>query len=324
MADRIRKVNVQNGTVHVLALSSFAASASIQGIDAALDGTVYAADFYNDVVYKVFADGRINGTLAGVLNSTGDVESSGVKTIDGNELGGKNAKFNAPYGVCVDNSGNIFVADSVNNKIKRVSASGRVKILAGSTQGDVCSDIGTSAKFYTPIGVCVDAAGIIYVADSANNKIKKIWPSGKVTSLAGDINRNSGFYNGVGMAVRFNAPKDVAVDGTGNVYVADSGNNCIRKITPAGTVSILAGGNSGAGTAGFVNGNGIQARFNNPIRLAMDPSFQFLYVLDIGNHAVRRVELGGKTATVVHVNGTTGDICVDKSGILYIAESDTE
>lgn len=328
MAHKIRKVNIDTGTVHyVVRTGILAASNRVDGIDVAPDGTLYAVDFTNDVIYKIYESGRLLGTMAGLLTTAGNAEASGVKSIDGNANGGLNARFSGPSGVCVDASHNIFISDTTNKRIKRVSPSGRVKTLAGDgTTGDAISDTGTSAKFGNALtGICVDKSGILYVADKSNHKIKKIWPSGKVVSLAGGGSAH--FHNARGAAAFFSSPSDVAVDNSGNVYVADSGNNCIRKIDTAGNVTILAGGASGAGTSGLVNGAGADARFNNPVRLAIDPGSQFLIVMDKGNGAIRRVELGGRTSSLmpyaVPAGSAIGDLTIDRSGILYICERDS-
>lgn len=324
--DRIRKVNTQTSTANVVAQSYLGANANINGLDVSANGTLYAADFDNDCVYKIYEDGRVLGNLAGKLNVPGDVEQSGVQSIQAYVAGTAGpARFQTPFGICVDSSDNIFVADATNRKVKRLSSSGRVKVLAGSgSTGIADSDSGLSATFSTTMrGICVDHSGIIYVADAGNHCIRKIFPNGKTVRLAGA--GVSGFVNDVGPNARFNTPNDVAVDNSGNVYVADTGNNAIRKITPSGVVTILAGGASGLGTSGLVNGNGIAARFNACFRVAMDPSNQFLYVMDgITNHAIRKVSMSGETTSFMNYNGTganSGDICVDKSGFLYVLEA---
>lgn len=327
MANKIRKVNVENSELHfVIRKSEFASGNNIEGIDVSGNGTLYATDFVNDIIYKIYEDGRVEGALVGVINTNGDVESSGVNNVDGGALGGQKARLSAPRGLCVDTSDNIYIADSVNAKIKRISPSGRCKTLAGTgVAGDVCSTNGAEAQFGNALtGICVDKSGIIYVADRANHKIKKIWPSGRTVSLAGS-SAGAGFHNDQGAFARFSSPRDVAVDNAGNVYVADTGNNCIRKIDTAGNVTILAGGDSGAGTSGFVDGTALTSRFDSPARLAIDPSGQFLLVLDRNNNAVRRVTMNGIVTTFCSYEGpdaADGDIAIDNTGFVYISEKD--
>jgi sugar lactone lactonase YvrE len=208
-----------------------------------------------------------------------------------------------------------------------MSPSGRLVFFAGnqSFTGDVCNTIdgndGTIARFSpttTGMGICVDSAGVVYLADTGNHKVKKIWSSGKTTSMAGV---SSGFANGTGGAAQFNDPTDVCVDGHGNLFVADRDNNRIRKITESGVVTTLAG----TAAAAFTDADsGSDARFSAPVRICMDPSNQFFYVMDSANAAIRKVHTSGKTNTFCSYNvptgSITGDICVDNSGFLYILE----
>jgi sugar lactone lactonase YvrE len=326
MADRIRKINVSTrDTARLLVYSDLAPSARIQSIDVGPNGEVYAADFSQDVVYKIFENGRVSGVLAGKLGVTGVVHATGVGTSTG-----LTARFDSPIGLAVDNSGNIYVGCASGLLIRKLSPSGRVIPFAGNatSSGDVVSDIGTDAKFATDgvgMGICVDKAGIVYLADSGNHKIKKIFPSGKVTTLAGGPGGAgaTGFVNANGNTARFATPRDVAVDASGNVYVADTSNHRIRKITPMGDVTTLAGGS----TPGSTDGNGLNAKFTTPQRLAIDPSGQFLYVMESpGSGRIRRVDMHGTTTTFMHYNGPTvlnGDLTVDRSGFLYVLEKDS-
>jgi DNA-binding beta-propeller fold protein YncE len=311
MADVIRKINASLDNVRVLT-RNLPASAVISGIDVSANGTVYAMDWENHVVYKIYENGKVEGVLAGRLGLSGDVLTD---TINGNS--GLDARFNRPFGVCVDRSNNIYVVDRANFKIKRLSAEGRVMCLAGSTVGDTYSDDGAQVQFGVMMGgICVDNAGIVYLADHMNHKIKKIFPSGRTVGLAGNT---MGFNNDFDGRALFMYPLDVAVDAAGVVYVADTGNNRIRKITTSGNVYTLAGN----GTAGLVDGNGLEAQFSNPTRVALDPSGRFLYVLDTGNQCVRKVTADGKTTTFMPYStlAGVGDITVDNTGFLYLLEN---
>ena len=147
--------------------------------------------------------------------------------------------------------------------------------LAGSSGS--ADGTGSAARFYYPSGVAVDSAGNVYVADSSNYTIRKITPSGVVSTLAGLAGSYSS-ADGTGSAARFRHPQSVAVDGAGNVYVADTDNNTIRKITPAGVVSTLAGL---AGSFGSADGTGSGARFYDPSSVAVDSAGN-VYVADSG------------------------------------------
>ena len=324
MADRIRKINADTRTTLNILMKDLTGFANINGMDVSANGTIYCADYDMQVIYKVYESGLLNGVLCGKIGLSGDVEQSGVQSVQAYVSGTAGpARFHDPISICVDASDNIYVGDQTNGKIKRISSSGRVKWLAGNgAAGDAVNADGHQASFTGIRGICVDTAGNIYVADMLNHKIKKVLQDGKTVLIAGSV---AGFNNGFGSDARFCLPRDVCVDLSGNVYVVDSFNNCIRKIDGAGNVTILAGGNSGAGTAGFVNGTGTAARFNNPCRIAMGANGNFMYVMDMGNYAIRKVETSGTTTTFMHYrhdNAWSGDICVDKSGTLYILEED--
>jgi sugar lactone lactonase YvrE len=321
MADRIRKINTQTGDVHAVVTTSdlLPATASIYGLAVSANGTLYAADYANDVVYKIFEDGRLKGALVGKYNTPGDVASSGLETYDGNT-----ARLRAPIGICVDSSDNIYVADAANHKVKRLSPSGRCQTLAGGgslAPGDVCSDDGLTARFAAPTGIAVDKAGIVYVCDTGNSKIKKIWPSGKVTSLSG-VTGAGGFQNGNGgdpvLGAKFLAPQGICVDSNGTLYVADTGNDRVRKIDEMGNVVTLAGFASGS-----VDGVGNAASFGSIYDICIDASGT-IFVLDYGNSTIRRVTTAGKVTTLMGwKTGTIGSascIAVDKSGFLYFIE----
>jgi hypothetical protein len=325
MADRIRKINKSTNTTNVVILSGLPANARIQAMEVGNDGLIYCADFDQDVLYKIYESGRIMGVLDGALNTPGVVHATGV----GAGGTGLTARLTAPTGLTVDSSGNIYIGCATANLIRRASPSGRIVPFVGhaTLSGDVVSDDGAAVRFNslsTGMGLCVDKAGVVYIADSGNHKIKKMWPSGKTTTLAGGPAGAgaSGFVNATGNTARFNNPLDVAVDNQGNVYVADSTNHRIRKITESGVVTTLAGD----GTIGSTDGNGTVARFRFPQRIAIDPSNQFLYVMENATAAsIRKVDMHGNTTTFMHYNppgSGNGDISVDKSGFLYILEND--
>jgi sugar lactone lactonase YvrE len=167
------------------------------------------------------------------------------------------AQFNNPSGVCTDAAGNIYVADRENHRIRRIDGSGNVTTYAGTGTAGFNNGVATSAQFDFPSGVCADAAGNIYVADFGNNRIRRIDGSGNVTTYAGT--GTAGFNNGVATSAQFSTPYGVCADAAGNIYVADFGNNRIRRIDGSGNVTTYAG----TGTAGFNNGSATSAQFSN-------------------------------------------------------------
>ena len=240
------------------------------GVAVDASGNVYVADAGNSLIRKITPAGVVS-TLAGQAGVTGSANGTGTA-----------ATFNSPAGVAVDSGGNVYVADVVNSVIRKITPAGGVSTLAGSGITGSANGTGTAASFNQPYGVAVDASGNVYVADTSNSLIRKITPAGVVSKLAG-LAGITGSSN-VGAAT-FNQPYGVAVDAAGSIYVTDSGNNLIRKITPAGVVSTLAGQ---AGVIGSANGIGTAATFNTPFGAAVDSNGN-IYVGDRSNKLVRKI-----------------------------------
>jgi len=197
--------------------------------------------------------------------------------------------------LAADAAGNLYVADTSNHTIRKITPDGTVSTFAGQASNPGHLDgIGSAARFVYPEGVAVDAAGNVYVADTANNTIRKISPTGNVITLAG-LAATSGSTDGTASAALFRNPEDIAVDAGGNVYVVDSYNSTIRKITPGAVVSTLAGV---AGSYGSVDGTGAAARFASPVAIAADPA-GIVYVADTRNHTIRKITLDGVVTTAV-------------------------
>ena len=223
-------------------------------------GNLYVADTGNQLVRKVTPAGVVT-TLAGGVGVTGTNDGPGTQ-----------ARFNYPEGVAVDGAGNVYVADTSNHTIRKVTPAGVVTTLAGTPGvSGTNNGTGTVAKFYYPFGLAVDTNGTVYVADTYNYVIRKITSAGAVTTFAGKMS-TSGSANGSSATARFYYPARIAVGTGGTLYVADYGNNFIRKITSSGTVSTLAGT---AGSTGSNNGTGSLARFNATVRRGGGPQEQF-------------------------------------------------
>lgn len=244
---------------------------SAAGLAVDASGTVYCVDYGGDQVLKINPSGMMT-LLAG---------SGQSDYVDGT---GTAASFTGPYGAALDAAGNLYVADGDGNMIRKISPSGVVTTLAGSLSEGSADGTGKAASFFTPLGVAVNAQGIVYVADQGNNCIRQISPAGVVTTLAGNSHTHGGYGDGIGTNATFNMPSGIAVDKQGNIYVADSGNNRIRKIDPYGEVTTLAG----TGQKGSANGPASAASFNNPVGIAVDSAGN-VYVADTDNYLIRKI-----------------------------------
>ena len=261
----------------VATVTTFVAAASFRepnGVVFGGDGNLYVLDSANHTIRKVTPAGEVT-TFAG-SGSSGSDDGTGTA-----------ASFNYPRGVAVDGDGNLYVADTYNSTIRKVTPAGVVTTFAGSGSYGSDDGTGTAASFADPRGVAFGGDGNLYVADTNNHSIRKVTPAGVVTTLAGS--GSSGSDDGTGTAAGFGEVMGAAFDGDGNLYVADAGNNTIRKITPAGEVTTLAGS---AGSSGSINGIGPAARFSSPRGVAVDGDGN-LYVTDTYNSKIRKVTPAG-------------------------------
>lgn len=264
---------------------------SPEGIASDATGTIYVADTGNATIRKITPDGVVT-TLAGAPGRP-------PTFADGS---GAAAAFYLPLGLAVDAAGNIFVADSGNNAIRRITPQSAVTTFAGNGDSRGTLDgTGTAARLAAPSGVALAPNGDLYVTEVANNAVRKIAPGGVTTTFAGGSPFND-HLDGSGNAARFGLPTGIAVDHNSNVYVADAWNHVIRKITPAGAVTTLAGSPRLPGSA---DGTGTEARFRDPRGLAFSPDGS-LYVADSGNHTIRQVTLDGRVTTIAGIAGSPG------------------
>ena len=226
------------------------------------------------------------------------------------------ARFDDPYGVAMTEDGTLYVADAGdNNRIRRIGSDGAVTTLAGFAEGFADGD-GTVARFDTPSGLAVDRAGNVYVADTGNHAIRKVTPLGVVSTVAGT--GVAGFRDGAAAQAQFNGPIGVAVDAHGNVYVADTYNDRIRKIDAQGQVSTLAGGER----PGDADGVGTQARFDTPTALAVDEG-GIVWVADTFNNALRRIGPDGAVTTPYAMRDALHrpmSLALTHDGLLYVGE----
>ena len=272
--------------------------------------------------------------LAYLANSVSTATYTVIKTLAGtgseSHLDGyvMSTSWFDPYAIAVDSNQTIYIADSGNNRIRMIQGSAASTIAGGNSAGSKDAT-GISATFNNPQGIAVDSSYTLYIADTNNHIIRQISPAGVVTTVAGKAS-TSGSADGDGTVARFNYPIGIAVDSSGNIYVADSGNNLIRKIS-SGVVSTLAG----SGAAAATNGQSTAAAFNSPQGLAYDASSKNLYVADAGNNLVRTVSSSGAVttlagsgaATVTDGTGTGASfyyptaVALDSAGDLYVADS---
>ncbi len=237
------------------------------GVAVDASGTVYVGDAVNYLLRKITPEGVVS-TLAG----------STAGFVDGN---GEHAKFNKINGLTVDADGNVYVidVDLLSRYIRKVTPDGTVTTIAGGASGYV-DGVGTSARFRWPTSIAIDASGVLYITDTAIDRIRKITPDGMVTTFAGG---DYGYVDGAGVDAKFDSPDGIAVDAEGNVYVSDTKNNKIRKITADAVVTTLAGSSEG-----FLDGTPNEAKFYKPTALTIDADGS-VYVIDSFNYGIRKI-----------------------------------
>ncbi len=399
---RVRKVGTSGTITTIAGTGSFGFSgdggpatdaqlADPRGVAVDAAGNVYIADYYNIRVRKVSTSGTIttvagNGTLgfsgdggpatsAGLRYPTGvAVDAAGnlfiadsnnhrvrkvsttgtITTVAGNDSPGfsgdggpaTNASLSSPTGVAVDTAGNLYIAEQNNHRVRKVSTSGTITTVAGNGSNGSFDDgysgdggPAADARLNYPSGVAVDAAGNLYIADFFNNRVRKVSTSGTITTVAG--NGSFGYSGDGGPAINAGLAFSygVAVDTVGNLYIADSSNNRVRKVSTSGTITTVAG-NGSFGYSGD-GGPATNSRLSSPTGVAVDAAGN-LYIADTSNHRVRKVSASG-TITTVAGSGTTGSfdngysgdggpatdaqlaypsgVAVDAAGNLYIADS---
>jgi uncharacterized protein YjiK len=296
------------------------------GVAVDTSGNLFIADTNNLRIRKV--------DTAGIMTT---VAGNGAGGFSGDEGPAMSARISAPYGVAVDSTGNLYIADVFNNRIRKVDTSGIITTVAGTSAWGYSGDGGQAvdAQLTYPQGVTVDISGNIYIADTTNSRIRKVNTSGIITTVAG--NGTLGYSGDGGLAVNAQLiyPFNVAVDTFGNLYIADTYNHCVRKVDTSGIITTVAGngiwGYSGDG------GQAVSAQLKNPKGVAVD-TFGNLYISDTDNYCIRMVDTSGIITTVAG-NGTYGysgdggsavnaqisarGVAVDAFGNVYIADGTT-
>jgi hypothetical protein len=286
--------SAENSAIRKVTLEGVVTTLAGSGTPGNIDGTGTGASFSSpmsvaaDVGNNVFVpdDNRIRkvtpfGVVTTLAGSGSYAFANGI---------GTDASFCNPLGVAVDSSGNVIVADTNNNRIRKVTPGGVVSTIAGNGSAEFADGTGTGASFKGPSGVAVDASGNVVVADGANNRIRIVTPGGVVTTLAGDGFGASSYrgrwVDGTGVGASFFGPRGIAFDARGNVIVADVFNDRIRRVTPGGAVTTLAGN----GQRSFSDGDGNIASFNFPSGVAVVADGRII-VADSGNNRIRIVSL---------------------------------
>ncbi len=302
--NKIRKIT-QSAVVTTLAGSGTAGATNATGASASFNspvgvwvygGDLFVSDHYNHCIRKVVISTGVVSTFAGTCGSVGSADGTGAA-----------ARFNYPYGMSGDASGNLYVADEKNNTIRKITTGGVVTTLAGKAGTAGSTDGGLGGRLYRPHGMVMDSAGNIFVADNPSHTIRKIEANGDISTFAGLAN-SPGTTNATGTAARFNGPGGLAIDGSDNIYVGDNTNHCIRKITPGGVVTTFVGL---CGTSGYTDATGTAARFTYPAWVTMSSNGS-LYIADVANHVIRKASSGGDVITLAGTAGATG--CVDDTG----------
>jgi uncharacterized protein (TIGR03437 family) len=320
-----------NGFVPFSSEGGVATSSAVGVNGVAVDGAgnLFVADLISSRILKVTSAGTIS-TFAG----------NGAITFAGDGGPATRGSFFNPFGMAVDQAGNVYICDSQNNRVRKVDTAGNISTFAGNGQAGFSGDGGpaTSAAVWGPMGVAIDSAGNVYIADSTNGRIRKVNGGGIITTVAGGYIL-PGYYGDGGPAAGAGLflPGGVAVDSAGNLYIADMGNNRIRKVNAAGTISTVAGN----GTKNFSGDGGLATSaalnlFGSRAGLAVDSAGN-LYIPDIANNRIRKVDPAGIITTVAG-NGIAGfsgdgapatnaglnsptDIAIDSAGNLYVADN---
>lgn len=292
------------------------------------DGQALGAKFSDPFGIAVDKRGNVIVADAGQSNSIRRVTIDGkVETIAGSSEGfadgkAKQAQFNTPSGIAIDNGGNVIIADTSNNRIRRLTTDGtEVVTIAGTGDAGFKDGPRGQAQFDGPLAVAIDKNDNIFIADAYNDRIRKISKDGLVTTIAGT--GASGFRDGEGSSASFDTPSGVAVDKEGNVFVADTGNRAIRKISTLGQVTTIAGG----------NGTETEVRLNRPVGIGVTHD-GFVFVSDEGGARIIRISPQGEIKTycggIAGFSDSAGDrarfngpscLAIDRQGVIYVADT---
>ncbi len=296
-----------------------------------VNGDYYHTNNWYDAIYRMFETELLYTDRYYVIDLDSNIVSTYVGTGESGDFDGDitAASFNSPSGFFVDTDGTLFVGDSGNNKIRKISPDGIVSTVAGTGEQGYNNGPINTATFTSPAFFGKDSSGNSYIIEGAGHHIRKISAEGVVTTFAGTTGV-AGYGDGVGTSALFNNPNSLAIDSNDNVFVSDGGNNRIRKISPDGMVTTFAG----TGTAGFADGHRLSAQFDYPAGVAVD-NVDNIYIADYQNNRVRKIKAGTDNVITIAGNGSNGvvdgfypiaefgslsDIIVDDAGNIYVTE----
>ncbi len=270
----------------VTTFSSSNELAGPKGITIDTSNNLYVVNGSGSNILQISPAGFVS-VFAGCLSCTGNTDGFGTW-----------ARFNSPTGIAIDSNNNLYVADTGNHIIRKITPAGNVTTIAGSGVAGNTDGTGTSAKFSAPRGIAIDNNDNLYVTDYNNHRIRKITPTGNVTTFAGSTN---GQIDGQGTAAKFSYPSGITIDGNGNLYVTDI--NTIKVISPTGYVSTLSGNYA----YDYIDGVGTSARFNMPLAIFADSNGDLL-ISDSNNNRIRKLTLSSSVVSTFAGNGTAGDV----------------
>jgi trimeric autotransporter adhesin len=301
--------------------------AAPSGITVDTAGNLFIADQSNHRIRMVTTSGVIS-TIAG----------NGIRGFNGDSGQAASAMLNQPTGVVVDSAGNLFIADTSNNRVRKIvkTSGGIITVAGGGPQGLSDGGPATSAQLINPTSVAVDTAGNLFIADTNNNRIRKVTSAGVISTVAGNGNVGFSGDGGPAASAQLSSPSGVAVDNAGNLFIADKDNHCVRKVTPSGAISTVTGGGvQGLGDGGPAD----SAKLYSPASVAVDTAGN-LFIADIFNNRVHKVMPDGLIRTVAGngSGGFSGDggpiisaqldsptgVAMDTSGNLFIADFENQ
>src|SRR5260370_23000771 len=270
--------------------------------------------------YQTFVLGLLCCVAPALSQTTYTIQTVAGSSLVGDGVSALNAQLSAAEALALDSQGNVYIADPSNHRVRKVNAAGMIQTVAGSGSPDFSGAVGpaSSARLNAPYRVAADRAGNLYIADLGNNRVRKVGPDGVITTIAGTGQAGSAGDGGPAVSAQLNAPRNVAVDGFGGLYIAEFNGHRIRLVTPDGLIQTVAGtglsGSAGEGVAAT------SAQLSYPAGISVDFTGT-LYIADSGNQRIRKVFAAQMTTVLLPTLSTPTGVIGDGSGGIYIADS---